>query len=107
MGTNNQLVFDEEGSVILNKETKEVLLNLKRKRDMFTFDIKPIVGVPSTCLLSKAPYDLSWLWHRRLSYMNFKNINILVVNDLVRGLLVLKFDNGSLCAACEQGKQHR
>ena len=30
-----------------------------------------------------------------------------MVEDLVRGLLVLKFDNDTLCAACEQGKQHR
>lgn len=36
-----------------------------------------------------------------------KNINKLVLNDFVRGLLVLNFDNDSLCVTCEQGKQHR
>ena len=29
-----------------------------------------------------------------------------MVQDLVRGLHVLKFDNHTLFAACEQGKQH-
>ena len=29
-----------------------------------------------------------------------------MVNDLIRGLPVLKFNNDSLCATCEQGKQH-
>ena len=29
------------------------------------------------------------------------------MQDLVRGLPVLKFDNDSLCAACEVGKQHK
>ena len=67
VGTSNQVVFDEERSVISNKETKEVLLKFKRKGDMFTLDIKPVVGVPSVCLLSKVSYDIIWLWHRRLS----------------------------------------
>ena len=29
-----------------------------------------------------------------------------MVNDLVRVLPILKFDNDSLCVACEQGKQY-
>ncbi|XP_023751078.1 uncharacterized protein LOC111899458 [Lactuca sativa] len=78
----------------------------KRYGDMFTLDIKPIVGKPSVCLLSKATNDVSWLWHRRLSHLNFRNLNKLVAEDLVRGLPVLKFDNDTLCATCEQGKQH-
>lgn len=86
VGTGNQVVFDEKGSFISNKETKEVLLKSKRKGDMFTLSIKPIVGVPSVFLLSKESSDLSWLWHRRLSHLNFKNLNKLVVNNHVRGL---------------------
>nr|KAJ0185473.1 hypothetical protein LSAT_V11C900478370 [Lactuca sativa] len=64
VGTGHHVVFDEEGSVISNKETKEILLNSKQKGDMFTLEIKPITGVPSVCLLSKASSKLSWLWHR-------------------------------------------
>ena len=39
MGTGNQVDFDEEGSVISNNETKEVMLKSKRNGDMFTLDI--------------------------------------------------------------------
>ena len=46
MGIGNQVVFNEEGSVISNKETKEVLLKSNRKDDMFTLDIKPVVVFP-------------------------------------------------------------
>lgn len=53
--------FENEGSFILNKETKEVMLKSKRKGDMFTLDMKPIVGVPLVCLLSKASSKLSWI----------------------------------------------
>ena len=73
-GKGNQVLFYEEGSTISNKETKEVLLNSKQKGDMFTLNMKPIVGIPFVCLLLKTSSDLSWLWHRRLSHLNFKNL---------------------------------
>lgn len=61
VGTGNQVLFDKEESVISKKETKEVLIKSKRKGDMFTLDIKPIVAKPSIFLLLKASSDLSWL----------------------------------------------
>lgn len=74
---------------------------------MFALDMKPILGMHSVCLLSKAISDLSWLWHELLFRLNFTNLKKIVLNDLVHGLLFSKFDNDSLCATCEQGKQHR
>lgn len=62
---------------------------MKRYCDMFTLDIKPMARKPSFCLLSKALVDVSWLWHRRLCHLNFRSLNKLVVEDLVRGLPVL------------------
>lgn len=100
----NQALFDEEGSVISKKESKEVLLKSKRKGGMFTSYIKLIIGIPFVCLLSMATFDLSWLWNRRISHSNFKLLNKLFVNDLVLALPVLKFDNDSLSIAYEQGK---
>lgn len=44
MGIGNQLVFNEEGSIISKVNTNEVLLKSKRYGDMFTLDIKPIVA---------------------------------------------------------------
>jgi len=67
----------------------------------------PIRGKPSICLLAKASFDNNWLWHRRLSHMNFKDLNKLVIGDLVRGLLTLKFEKDHLCASCELGKKSR
>ncbi|GJW48445.1 retrovirus-related pol polyprotein from transposon TNT 1-94 [Tanacetum coccineum] len=58
-------------------------------------------------LLSKASSLQSWLWHRRLSHLNFVTINNLVKNNLVRGLPKMKFEKDHLCSACEQGKIHR
>ena len=74
---------------------------------MYPLNLNPIRGKPAVCLLTKAHSDESWLLHRRLSHLNFKDINKLVLGDHVRGLPVLKFDKEHLCAACEMGKQSR
>ncbi|GKD58448.1 putative ribonuclease H-like domain-containing protein [Tanacetum coccineum] len=47
------------------------------------------------------------LWHRRLGHINFKNINKLVKDNLVRGLPTKRFENYQTCIACLKGKQHR
>nr|GFC32652.1 retrovirus-related Pol polyprotein from transposon TNT 1-94 [Tanacetum cinerariifolium] len=49
----------------------------------------------------------SWLWHQRLSYLNFDTINDLARNDLVAGLLKFKYHKEHLCPSCEQGKSKR
>ncbi|GKB19449.1 retrovirus-related pol polyprotein from transposon TNT 1-94 [Tanacetum coccineum] len=59
------------------------------------------------CLLSKASKTKSWLWHRRLSYLNFGAINHLARHGLVRGLPKLKFEKDHLCSACAMGKSKK
>ncbi|GJZ41153.1 retrovirus-related pol polyprotein from transposon TNT 1-94 [Tanacetum coccineum] len=46
----------------------------------------------------------SWLWHRRLSRLNFGAINHLARHGLVRGIPKLKFEKDHLCSACAMGK---
>ncbi|GJU14250.1 putative ribonuclease H-like domain-containing protein [Tanacetum coccineum] len=58
-------------------------------------------------LFAKLPYMKSMLWHRRLGHINFKNINKLVKDNLVRGLPSKCFENDQTCVACLKGKQHR
>nr|GEY81777.1 hypothetical protein [Tanacetum cinerariifolium] len=66
--------------------------------------------IDSGCLkhmTAKASSSQSWLWHQRLSHLNFTTINNLVKNYLVQGLPKMKFEKDHLCSACEQGKIHR
>ncbi|GJU65810.1 putative ribonuclease H-like domain-containing protein [Tanacetum coccineum] len=60
-----------------------------------------------TCLVAKATLDESMLWHRRLGHVNFKTINKLVKDNLVRGLPSKHFENDQTCVACLKGKQHK
>ena len=107
MGTVLKVSFDDEGSEIIEKQSKKVLLKSERKGEMYPLNLNPIRGKVAICLLTKANTDDSCLWHRRLSHLNFKDINKLVLGDHVRGLPLLKFDKEHLCAACEMGKQSR
>ncbi|GJT08490.1 putative ribonuclease H-like domain-containing protein [Tanacetum coccineum] len=49
----------------------------------------------------------SMLWHRKLGHINFKNINKLVKDNLVRRLPTKHFENDQTCVACLKEKQHK
>nr|GFB40560.1 integrase, catalytic region, zinc finger, CCHC-type, peptidase aspartic, catalytic [Tanacetum cinerariifolium] len=59
------------------------------------------------CLMARASSTKSWLWHQRLSHLNFDTINDLARNDLVTGLPKFKYHKEPLCPLCEQGKSKR
>ncbi|GJS43224.1 putative ribonuclease H-like domain-containing protein [Tanacetum coccineum] len=89
-------------------DESQILLKIPRKDNMYSFDMKNIVPKESlTCLVAKATLEESMLWHRRLGHINFKNINKLVKENLVRGLPSKRFENDQTCVACLKGKQHR
>ncbi|GJZ29603.1 ribonuclease H-like domain-containing protein [Tanacetum coccineum] len=89
-------------------DESQILLKIPRKDNMYSFDMKNIVPKETfTCLVTKATSDESMLWHRRLGHINFKNINKLVTDNLVRGLPTKCFENDQTCVACLKGKQHR
>lgn len=60
-----------------------------------------------TCLSAKANETLNWLWYKRLTHLNFKNIKNLAKQNKVLGLPSLVFSKDKPCSACEKGKHHR
>ncbi|GJX26164.1 retrovirus-related pol polyprotein from transposon TNT 1-94 [Tanacetum coccineum] len=57
--------------------------------------------------MAKASSSQAWLWHRRLSHLNFDTINLLSKYDIVIGLPKLKFVKDHLCSSCELGEAKR
>nr|GEY38524.1 retrovirus-related Pol polyprotein from transposon TNT 1-94 [Tanacetum cinerariifolium] len=57
--------------------------------------------------IGNASKTKSWLWHRRLSHLNFGAINHLARQGFVRGLSKLKFEKDHLCSACAMGKSKK
>ncbi|KAJ9544997.1 hypothetical protein OSB04_024704 [Centaurea solstitialis] len=89
-------------------DESQILLRTPRKDNVYCLDLERIPSSqPLNCLFSKASHDESNLWHRRMCHMNFKNMNKLVKNNLVRGLPRKEFICNDNCVACLKGKQHK
>ncbi|GJT43719.1 retrovirus-related pol polyprotein from transposon TNT 1-94 [Tanacetum coccineum] len=58
-------------------------------------------------LINFALKTKSWLWHRRLSHLNFDYITSLAKQGLVRGLPKLEYQKNHLCSACALGKSKK
>nr|GFA92556.1 integrase, catalytic region, zinc finger, CCHC-type, peptidase aspartic, catalytic [Tanacetum cinerariifolium] len=69
--------------------------------NLYTIALNEVASNSSTCLLAKASSSQSWLWHQRLSLLNFTTINNLVKNNLVQG----KSSNQSVSKVDEASKK--
>ncbi|GJV94370.1 retrovirus-related pol polyprotein from transposon TNT 1-94 [Tanacetum coccineum] len=83
------------------------LLTGSRDSNLYTISISEMATSSPVCLISKATSTKSWLWHKRLSHLNFDTINYLSKQDQVDGLPRFKYDKDHLCSACEQEKRKR
>nr|GEV22520.1 hypothetical protein [Tanacetum cinerariifolium] len=75
--------------------------------DLYSITLQETTSPNLIFLMAKASSFQAWLWHHRLSYLNFDTINLLSKNDIVNGLPQLKFFNDHLCSSCELGKAKR
>ncbi|GJW50431.1 ribonuclease H-like domain-containing protein, partial [Tanacetum coccineum] len=109
----NYVLFTDTECLVLSPNFKlpdenQILLKNPRNDNMYSFDMKNIDPKEKlTFLVANATLDESMLWYRRLGHINFKNINKLVNDNLVRGLLTKRFENNQTYVACLKGKQHR
>nr|GEY64171.1 hypothetical protein [Tanacetum cinerariifolium] len=83
------------------------LLTGSRGTDLYSITLQDINSPNPICLMAKATSSQAWLWHRRLSYLNFNTINLLSKNDIVVSLPNLKFIKDHLCSSCELRKAKR
>nr|GEW12116.1 hypothetical protein [Tanacetum cinerariifolium] len=81
------------------------------KRDhstnLYTINLHKMASASPICLMAHASSTKSWLWHQRLSHLNFDTVNDLARNDLVSGLPKFKYHKEHLCRSCEQGKKQK
>ncbi|GJV19258.1 retrovirus-related pol polyprotein from transposon TNT 1-94 [Tanacetum coccineum] len=97
--SNLEVAFHQHTCFIHNLEGVD-LLTASRGNNLYILSLRDMMASSPICLLSKASKTKSWLWHRRLSHLNFGAINHLARHGLVRGLPKLKFEKDHLCSAC-------
>ncbi|GJZ40448.1 retrovirus-related pol polyprotein from transposon TNT 1-94 [Tanacetum coccineum] len=83
------------------------LLTDSRGTDLYSITLQDTSTPNPICLMAKSTSSQTWLWHRRLSHLNFDTINLLLNNNIVTGLPKLKFIKDHLCSSCELGKAKR
>ncbi|GJU14580.1 retrovirus-related pol polyprotein from transposon TNT 1-94 [Tanacetum coccineum] len=104
--SNLEVAFRQHTCFIRNLEGVDLLTG-SRGNNLYTLSLGDMMASSPICLLSKASKTKSWLWHRRLSHLNFGTINHLARHGLVRGLPKLKFEKDHLCSACAMGKSKK
>ncbi|GJW50253.1 retrovirus-related pol polyprotein from transposon TNT 1-94 [Tanacetum coccineum] len=65
--------------------------------NLYTINLHEMASASPICLMARATSTRSWLWHQRLSHLNFDTINDLAKNDLATGLLKFKYHKEHLC----------
>nr|GEU47827.1 retrovirus-related Pol polyprotein from transposon TNT 1-94 [Tanacetum cinerariifolium] len=83
------------------------LLTGSRRTNLYSITLQNTSSPNPICLMAKATSSQAWLWHRRLSHLNFDTINLISKNDIVIGHPKLKFVKDHLCSSCELGKAKR
>nr|GEX93083.1 retrovirus-related Pol polyprotein from transposon TNT 1-94 [Tanacetum cinerariifolium] len=108
--SNLEVAFRQHTCFIRNLDGVDLLTG-SRGNNLYTMSLRDMMASSPICLLSKASKTKSWLWHRRLSHLNFGAINRLarqgLVRGLVRGLPKLKFEKDHLCSTCVMGKSKK
>nr|GEZ58271.1 retrovirus-related Pol polyprotein from transposon TNT 1-94 [Tanacetum cinerariifolium] len=61
------------------------LLKGDRSTNLYTINLHEMASASPICLMARASSTKSWLWHQRLSYLNFDTINDLPRNYFVAG----------------------
>nr|GEX86368.1 retrovirus-related Pol polyprotein from transposon TNT 1-94 [Tanacetum cinerariifolium] len=83
------------------------LITGSRGIDLYSITLQDTNSPNPICLMAKATSSQAWLWHCRLSHLNFDTNNLLLKNDIVVGLSKLKFVKDHLCSSYELGKAKR
>nr|GEW27954.1 integrase, catalytic region, zinc finger, CCHC-type, peptidase aspartic, catalytic [Tanacetum cinerariifolium] len=73
------------------------LLKGNRTTNLYTNYLHEMALVSPMYLMARDTYNKSWLWHQRLTHLNFDTINDLAKNDLVIDLLKFKYHKEHIC----------
>nr|GEX76327.1 hypothetical protein [Tanacetum cinerariifolium] len=78
--SNLEVAFRKHTCFIHNLDGVDLLTG-SRGNNLYTLSLQDMMASSPICLLSKASKTKSWLWHRRLSHLNFGAINHLARQD--------------------------
>ncbi|GJW63121.1 retrovirus-related pol polyprotein from transposon TNT 1-94 [Tanacetum coccineum] len=90
-----------QGNITINLQGNDLLIG-NHGSDLYTISLQETTSLTPIYFMAKAAPTQAWLWHRRLSHLNFDYINSLSKKDIVIGLPKLKYVKDQLCSSCER-----
>nr|GEU38782.1 hypothetical protein [Tanacetum cinerariifolium] len=85
-----EVAFRRNACFIRNLEGVDLLFG-NRTTNLYTINLHEMDSASPICLMARASSTKSWLWHQRLSHLNFDTIN-----DLAKTILSLVFQNSNI-----------
>nr|GEW95186.1 retrovirus-related Pol polyprotein from transposon TNT 1-94 [Tanacetum cinerariifolium] len=104
--SNLEVAFRRNTCFVRNLEGVD-LLSENHTTNLYTIKIHEMASTSLICLMARASSTKSWLWHQRLSHLNFDTINDLAKNDLVTSLPKFKYHKEHNFPYYEQGESKR
>nr|GEV38093.1 putative reverse transcriptase domain-containing protein [Tanacetum cinerariifolium] len=79
-----------KASIIISSQLVNFVMRIWRS-NLYTISLQESTSSTPLYFMANAPPTQSWLWHQRLSHLNFNYINLLSKKDVMIGLPKLKF----------------
>ncbi|GKF20045.1 retrovirus-related pol polyprotein from transposon TNT 1-94, partial [Tanacetum coccineum] len=98
-----EVAFWKSTCFVRDLQLNDLLIG-NRGSNLYIISLQEMTSSTPICLMGKASPTQAWLWHRRLSHLNFDYINLLSKKDVVIGLPKLKYIKDQLCSSCEVSK---
>ena len=96
---NLEVAFREKSCFVRDLNGND-LMKGSRSTNLYSISMSDMIASSPICLLSKASSTKSWLWHKRLSHLNFHTMTDLARKKLVDGLPKFRFVKDHLCPTC-------
>nr|GEU58821.1 hypothetical protein [Tanacetum cinerariifolium] len=95
-----EVAFQKSTCFVRDLQGNDLLIG-NHGSDLYTIYLQESTSSTPLCLMAKTSPTQAWLWHQRLSHLNFDYINMLSKKDVVIGLPKLKYVKDQLCSSCE------
>nr|GEV80244.1 hypothetical protein [Tanacetum cinerariifolium] len=87
---NLEVAFRKSTCFVRDLQGNDLLVG-NRGSDLYTISLQESTSSTPLYFMAKSTPTQAWLWHRRLSHLNFDYINLLLKKDIVIGLPKLKY----------------
>lgn len=98
-----KITFTNSCCIIEHNENKDYSFKSLRVNNIYMLSLNDVSLTSIKCLVTMS--EGPWLWHKRLTHVNFDLLNKVVSKDLVIGLPKIKISKDNICDACEMEKK--